>query len=145
MGGLNDSQKRYVLSVLSEVGHYLDNIEGLMHAKKMLFRDLSDDLAPTERNDLAAFIQALRAEMLGMQDAFNLEHANAAASARWGVSTNLEFASVELMELTQSKLSGYGPLDEPVFMDLKIQLDRLQQLIDLQMQKLPPVKTGGGG
>ncbi|MGH8311813.1 MAG: hypothetical protein ACRESI_03580 [Gammaproteobacteria bacterium] len=144
VGELNDNQKRYVLSVLSEVNHYLENIEGLMHAKESLFRDLRDDIAPVERANLTIFMQTLRDKMLNIRDAFKLEHAHEAASARWGVSTNLEFASVELLELTKSKLAGYGFLDDRTFQDLLVQINGLRQMVGSQMEKFPPAKSGGG-
>ncbi|MGA9852234.1 MAG: hypothetical protein WBR15_04825 [Gammaproteobacteria bacterium] len=145
MGELNDNQKRYVLSVLSQVNHYLENIEELIHAKRTLLRDLQDDIVFVECTDLTAFIALMRAEILSIRDMFILKHISEAASARWGVSTNLEFASVELMELTKSKLTGYGPLDDKVFRDLKLQISRLQKMVSLQIKKFPPTKVGDGG
>jgi hypothetical protein len=118
MGKLNESQKRYVASVLSEINHYLENIEGLTHARHSLLHIVKDDISITERAELGAFSRTLRSEIEGIINTLYPRHAGATVSARWSVGTNLEFANVECLELTRSKLAGYGPLDEQAFQDL---------------------------
>lgn len=144
MGELNDSQKRYLLSVLSEINHYLDDITELMLMEKPLFHDLIADLAPAERADLIAFIGSLRAAILAISESFNLDHPLRSLSVRRNIGTNLEVASVELQELTHSKLTGYGALGDATYRDFQIQIDRLQRLQELRISKLGPYAARAG-
>ncbi|HET7396358.1 MAG TPA: hypothetical protein VFK12_07950 [Gammaproteobacteria bacterium] len=144
MGELNESQKRYVSSVLSEINHYLENIEGLTRAQHSLLHVVKDDISIVERAELAAFSRALRSEIEKIMDGLYPQHAEATISARWSIGTNLEFANVECLELTRSKLAGYGPLDEQAFQDLTLRINRLRQKIELQMARLAPPDDGNG-
>jgi len=136
MGELNDSQKRYTLSVLSGVNRHLDEIEELLQARPSLFGDLNRDISPAESPALKAFAADLRAEILDLDRTFHLRRPQQPLSVRWGINTHLQFASVELQELSHSKLAGYGTLNDQAYRDLKIQVDRLRRLIELQIRKL---------
>ncbi|MGH8284001.1 MAG: hypothetical protein ACRESE_09185, partial [Gammaproteobacteria bacterium] len=136
MGELNDSQKRYTLSVLSGVNRHLEVIEELLQAHKPLFGELHRDITPAESTTLKVFAANLRAEILDLDRSFHLQRSQDLLSMRWGVDTHLQFASVELQGLTRSKLAGYGALDDQAFQDLKIQIDRLRRIIELQIERL---------
>lgn len=138
MGELNDSQKRYTLSVLSGINRHLESIEELLQARKPLFGELHRDVTPAESATLKAFTADLRAEILDLGRAFHLQRSQEPLSVRWGVDTHLQFATVELQELSHSKLAGYGALDDQAYQDLKIQIDRLRRMIELQAEKLGP-------
>ncbi|MDE2273875.1 MAG: hypothetical protein KGL00_06715 [Gammaproteobacteria bacterium] len=142
MGEFNNSQKRYLLSVLSEINHHLEIIELLLQEKTPLFHPLRADLAPAERTGLHAFIGTLRAEILAMSNNFNLHQCEQPLSVRWSIATHLEFAGVELQELTRSKLAGYGALDDNAYRSLRLQIDRVQQMLALQSGKLSPTSPG---
>ncbi|MGH8396956.1 MAG: hypothetical protein ACRETA_01745 [Gammaproteobacteria bacterium] len=136
MGELNDSQKRYTLSVLSGVDRHLEVIKELLQAHKPLFGELRRDITPVESTALKVFMTNLRAEILDLDQTFHLQSSKDPLSVRWGVDTHLQFASVELQGLTRSKLAGYGALDDQAYQDLKIQIDRLRRIIELQIEEL---------
>lgn len=138
LGEFNASQKRYLLSVLLEINHHLEIIEQLLQEKTPLFHPLLADLAPGERKDLHAFIGTLRAEILAISNSCNLHQCEQPLSVRWSIGTHLEFAAVELQELTRSKLAGYGALDDSAYRNLQQQLDRLRRVIARQTGKLRP-------
>lgn len=125
MAGLNDNQKRYLSSTLGTIGAYLKNIEDL----------LEEGIEPGERARLNAFMQAFRAETEALNKQFALPGPQGIAR-RWSIYTHLEFMSVELMELTRSKLAGYGPLDDDTFMQLNDHIDRFMQLVREQITLL---------
>jgi hypothetical protein len=143
MDALNNSQKRCVLSILTEVDHCLAKAEALIHAQPSAFHNLQNDVAPAEGRELRAFMQTLRNHMLNIKRTFDLQNPRLLDSARWSIRTNLEFAVVELLELTQSKLCGYGPLNEQTFQILKAQIDKMRYMLEQQIASFP--QTSGDG
>jgi hypothetical protein len=138
MGELNDSQKRYTLSVLSGINRHLETIEELLRTHGPLFGKLNRDITSAESTTLKAFASDLRAEILDLDRTFHLQRPQQPLSVRWGIDTHLQFASVELQELSRSKLAGFGALDDQAYRDLQIQIDRLRRIIELQIRKLGP-------
>lgn len=136
MGELNDNQKRYTLSVLSGINRHLEAIEELLQTPKLLFEKLHRDISPAESATLEAFTTGLREEILDLVRTFHLQRSQDPLSVRWSVDTHLQFAIVELQELSRSQLSGYGALDDQTYQDLKIQIDRLRRIIERQAEKL---------
>ncbi|MDE2071006.1 MAG: hypothetical protein KGJ04_07080 [Gammaproteobacteria bacterium] len=124
--------------MLSEINHHLEIIEQLLQEKTSLFQPLLADLAPGERTDLQGFIGTLRAEIIAMSTGLNLHQREQPLSVRWSIGTHLEFAGVELQELTRAKPAGYGALDDGAYRNLRLQLDRLYQMLARQTGKLGP-------
>ncbi|HEX5340200.1 MAG TPA: hypothetical protein VFX47_04915 [Gammaproteobacteria bacterium] len=136
MSTLNDYQQRYVISILAQVSHHLDNIESLVRGGHADLTDVKQDIDQSEYTGLSASIQELRAEMDSIRGGLQKRATTEEASARWLVITNLEFASVELQELTRSRLAGYGDLDQAVYQKLKVRLDALQDTMMRQLRVL---------
>lgn len=125
MTELNDSQKRYLASTLGTIGAYLKNVEEL----------LEQGIDPDERARFTAFIRNFRAEEQALRNQFALPGPEGVAR-RWSIYTHLEFMTVELMELTYSKLAGYGPLDDDTFLLLNDRIDQLMALVRGQISLL---------
>ncbi|MGH8400415.1 MAG: hypothetical protein ACRESU_04860 [Gammaproteobacteria bacterium] len=136
MSTLNDYQQRYVISILAQVSHHLDNIEGLLHSQRADFSDFKQDIDLSEHAALSASIQELRTEMNSIRGSLRKRATTEETSTRWLVITNLEFASVELQELTRSRLAGYGDLDQTAYLQLKERVDALQDTMMRQLQVL---------
>lgn len=129
MGELNESQRQYTLSVLSGVNRHIEAIEELLHVHR------PRDISPAESTALKVFAADMHAEIFDLDRSFHLHRSEEPFSVRWAIDMHLQFASVELKELTRSKLTGYGTLDNQVYQDLKIQIDRLRLIIELQIEK----------
>jgi len=123
MEPLNPYQQRYLLSILSQVGQHLDSAERLLQD-------------PAEPAVMAEGLRHLRDELNVLRDDLAIQPADEAPSPRWQALTNLEFASVELQELSYSKLRGYGELDAQAYQQLKSRIDRLQEGLARQLQAL---------
>lgn len=144
MGELNDSQKRYTLSLLSGINQRLEAIEELLQMHSPLFGELKHDVTAAESAALKAFSIDMRAEILDLVRTFHLRRSQQPLSVHWGIDTHLQFALVDLQELSRAKLAGYGALDEQTFEDLNVQIDRLRRIIKLQIQKFGPRPASPG-
>ena len=125
MPELNDSQKRYLSSILATIDAYLKNIGDLVQ----------DGVQPVEQTRLTAFMREFRIEAEELRKQFTLPGPEGIAR-RWSIYTHLEFINVELMELTRSKLAGYGPLDDDTFLLLNDRIDQLMQMVRKQIALL---------
>lgn len=136
MNTLNEYQQRYVMSILSQVDHHLDNVETLTHSLSADPGHAAKNLDPSEARMLFTSLHKLRAELNEVRDSMQVHASRENPSNRWLVITNLEFASVELQELTRAKLAGYGELDQAAFEALKTRIDGLQDMLTQQLKML---------
>ncbi|MGH8370824.1 MAG: hypothetical protein ACRESC_07565 [Gammaproteobacteria bacterium] len=136
MSTLNDYQQRYVISILAQVSHHLDNIGGLLRSQRGDLSGSKQDIDRSEHAALSASIQELRTEMNSIRGSLRKRATIEETSTRWLVITNLEFASVALQELTRSRLAGYGDLDQTAYLQLKERVDALQDTMMRQLQVL---------
>lgn len=136
VGTLNDSQKRYTLSVLAGINRHLEEIVELLRVHPALFGELRNDVTAAEAAAFQSFASELRAEIRDLDRTFHLQRPQEPLSVRWGVVTHLHFADVELQELSRAKLAGYGALDDQVYRNLKAHIEKLRELIGAQVKSL---------
>ncbi|MGH8280102.1 MAG: hypothetical protein ACRETQ_11160 [Gammaproteobacteria bacterium] len=127
-----------MLSILAQVDQYLGKVEALINTRSSAFRNIRDDLDDAERVGLSTFTHELRAGLLDIKRSLGLQNPRAAESARWVIRTNLEFAVVELLELTQTKLSGYGAVDAQAFAELDQKTHAARAQLEARIAEIPP-------
>jgi len=127
MSGLNASQQRYLAAVFAEVEKQVTGIAVATNSG-MAF-------SAEEREKLRHFSAELRAKLQMLTAEFVQLPATDSNALRWQVHTLLEFALVELLGLTASKLRGYGELDAEAFARLMGQLTPLKHNLESWLRK----------
>lgn len=124
----NHNQARYIRAVLGGLRKHLDHIESVVENRHPDEGDYNWDLSP---EDVKAYRQDL-ADLRSLIDTIIAEFAippvESRFSGNWAITTSLDFAEVDLEELTFRKLTGYGPgLDKEFFNSFDARVREMRQ------------------
>jgi hypothetical protein len=124
---LNPSQQRYLTAVMAEVEKHLAGIEAAAQP--------GVSLSEAESIELHRFVTETRAQLAKLKQEFIRLPEHRMVTPRWQVHTRLEFALVEILELTSKKLRGYGALDDASFTQFMGQIAPLQTRLEALIKK----------
>jgi hypothetical protein len=131
MAGLNDNQRRYLLSTFRYVDDLLRNAEHILAtaAEASPLNQYQDDFTPEQRKEVQAFIGRVREAMLRILEDHDIRDDHSPISGNHAVSALFLLASVAVEELTPSHLRGYGQLAAEGVQDIQRIVDDLQALM----------------
>ena len=113
----NANQARYVRAVLGGLRKHLDHIESVVENRHPDEGDYRWDLSPEDVASYRLAIAGLRGLIDEIISEFAIPPVESRFSGNWAITTSLDFAEVDLEELTFRKLTGYGPGMDKEFYD----------------------------
>jgi hypothetical protein len=131
MAGLNDSQRRYLLSTLRHVDDLLWNAEHILAtaSESSPLNQYQDDFTPEQRKEIEACIGRVREAMLRILENHDIRDDHLPISGNHAVSALFLLASVAVEELRPKHLRGYGQIADEAVQDIHRIVDDLQGLM----------------
>jgi hypothetical protein len=131
MAGLNDNQRRYLLSTFRHVDDLLWQAEHILATagEPSPLNKYQDDFTPKQRKEIHTFIARVREAMLSIMENHDIHDDYSPISGNHAVSALCLLASVAVEELRPKHLRGYGQLAGEAVEDIQRIVDDLQGLM----------------
>ena len=107
---LNANQVRVLIAAFGEVDRLIAEVEMLAAATDSPFATFANDLTPSQRADIRAHAEAVRARLLAGLAALDVHLPRATGSTRAPIETRTTFAEITLADSDAKRLAGYGQL-----------------------------------
>jgi hypothetical protein len=131
MAGLNDNQRRYLLSTLRHVDDLLWKAEHILAkaGEASPLNQYQDDFTPEQREEIQEFIGRVREAMLRILEDHDIHDDHSPISGNHAVNALFLLASVAVEELRPKHLRGYGQIADEAVQDIHRIVDGLQGLM----------------